>query len=337
MNLSAAFRWQTASGLVSLSEEAWILFDFPVASVSSLMALLRRVHPDDRMSVSQSLDQALRDNNPLDFEHRFLMSDGTIRYVQVIARAVTENVSDTKNVEYIGTMTDVTGRQRSQHAIANALQEIQAQNIQFRMAVDHIPGLVWSSQPNGYVDFLNLRWLEYTGMRLADACGWGWQSALHPDDLPRLMVTWKNLLEAGTAGEVKARLRRYDGSYRWFMFRAIPMYDDGDKLIKWYGQTTDIEDHQRAEALLDREKRLLEMIAKSNPLRNTLNAMCEMVDEMAVGSVSSVWLISLENHRLEQTAGPGIPQSFTEALAREELNSQEGPCGLAAYCRAAVV
>ena len=337
MNLSAAFRWQTASGLVSLSEEAWTLFDFPVASVSSLTELWQRVHPDDRMSVSQSVDQALRDNTVLDFEQRFLMADGTVRHVQVIARAVTGNARNAEGAEYIGTMTDVTGRQRSQHAVANAMQEIQAQNIQFRLAVDHIPGLVWSSQPNGYIDFLNLRWLEYTGMRLADACGWGWQAALHPDDAPRLMVIWKQLLETGSAGEAKARLRRYDGSYRWFMFRAIPMYDEDDKLIKWYGQTTDIEDHQRAEALLDREKRLLELIAKSNPLRHTLNAMCEMVDEMAVGSVSSVWLISLENHRLEQIAGPGIPQSFTDALAREELNSQEGPCGLAAYYRTPVV
>ncbi|MFC7299281.1 PAS domain-containing protein [Herminiimonas aquatilis] len=337
MNLSAAFRWQTASGLVSLSDEAWALFDFPLDSVSSLTDLWQRVHPDDAMSVSQALDRSLRDHTTLDFEHRFLMSDGTVKYVQVIARVVSSNLSGTTNVEYIGTMTDVSGRQRSQHAVANALQEIQAQNIQFRMAVDHIPGLVWSSQANGYVDFLNLRWLEYTGMRLADACGWGWQNALHPDDLPGLMVTWKHLLEAGSAGEVKARLRRYDGSYRWFMFRAIPMYDEGEKLIKWYGQTTDIEDHQRAEALLDREKRLLEMIAKSSPLRHTLNAMCEMVDDMAVGSVSSVWLISLENQRLEQIAGPGIPQSFTDALVREELNSQEGPCGLAAYYRTPVV
>src|SRR3954451_14441512 len=118
---------------------------------------------------------------------------------------------------------------------------------QYRLAIDTIPGLVWTALPNGEVDFLNQRWLEYTGLTLEEASGWGWQVALSPDDLPRLVPYWISVLETGRPGEIEARLRRYDGVDRWFLFRAVPTYDEQDNVVKWYGQTIDIEDRKRAE------------------------------------------------------------------------------------------
>jgi PAS domain S-box-containing protein len=118
---------------------------------------------------------------------------------------------------------------------------------QFRLAIDTIPGLVWTALPSGEVDFLNQRWLNYTGLNFEDASGWGWQVALCPDDLPRLVPYWVSVLESGRPGEIEARLRRYDGADRWFLFRAVPAYDEQGNVVKWYGQTIDIEDRKRAE------------------------------------------------------------------------------------------
>jgi PAS domain S-box-containing protein len=118
---------------------------------------------------------------------------------------------------------------------------------QYRLAIDTIPGLAWSALPDGHIDFLNQRWLEYTGLSFEQASGWGWQDAVCPDDLPRLVAYWKALLESGKPGEIEARLRRHDGTDRWFLFRAVPLYDEPGKLVKWYGQTIDIEDRKRAE------------------------------------------------------------------------------------------
>src|SRR4051812_30433529 len=118
---------------------------------------------------------------------------------------------------------------------------------QYRLAIDAIPGLVWTALPNGEIDFLNQRWLEYTGLSFEQASGWGWQVALCPEDLPRLVAYWVSVLEVGRPGEIEARLRRYDGVDRWFLFRAVPAYDEQGNVVKWYGQTIDIEDRKRAE------------------------------------------------------------------------------------------
>jgi PAS domain S-box-containing protein len=113
--------------------------------------------------------------------------------------------------------------------------------------VDALPGLVWTATTDGQADFLNRRWLEYTGLVEDEAKGIGWQSALHPDDVSAALQFWRERVAAGAAGEVEARLRRFDGAYRWFQFRFVPLADDGGKIIKWCGINTDIEDLKCAE------------------------------------------------------------------------------------------
>jgi PAS domain S-box-containing protein len=136
---------------------------------------------------------------------------------------------------------------------------------QFRVAIDTIPGLVWTALPSGHIDFLNQRWLEYTGLTLEEARGWGWQRAVCPDDLPRLVEYWRSVLAAGRPGEIEARLRRYDGVDRWFLFRGVPQYDDQGDLVKWYGQTTDIEDRKRAEEELKKQTAHLDELFELAP------------------------------------------------------------------------
>ena len=98
---------------------------------------------------------------------------------------------------------------------------------EIRRAIDTIPGFVWSALPDGQVDFLNQRWCDYTGVSLADARGWGWQAAIHPEDRARLQTMWRSLLQSGEGGEAEARLRRSDGIYRWFLIRAVPLRSEG--------------------------------------------------------------------------------------------------------------
>lgn len=126
----------------------------------------------------------------------------------------------------------------------------------FRLAIDTIPGLVWTALPDGVVDFLNQRWLDYTGMSFEEARGMGWIQAIHPDDRAQLRATNKIILAEGKPGEAEARVRRADGVYRWFILRAMPLRDDGGTIVKWYGQKTDIEDRKRTEASLAEAQRL---------------------------------------------------------------------------------
>ena len=124
-----------------------------------------------------------------------------------------------------------------------------------RLMVDTIPGLVWSTRPDGSAEFFNQRWLEYTGLSAEQALDWGWKVAIHPDDLPRILETFHEALSLGRSFEVEGRFRRSDGQFRWFLFRGNPLQDGSGKVVKWYGTNTDLEERKRAEdALRDSEQ-----------------------------------------------------------------------------------
>ena len=119
--------------------------------------------------------------------------------------------------------------------------------IELRCIVDALPGLVWTARLDGHVDFVNQRWCEYTGLSVDEAYGWGWQTAIHPDDLPELLERWRSVLASRESREMEARLRRFDGKYRWFLFRTNPLIDASGQVVKWCGMNTDIEDRRRSE------------------------------------------------------------------------------------------
>ena len=200
----------------------------------------------------------------------------------------------------------------------------------FRLAIDTIPGLVWTALPDGYVDFLNRRWCDYTGLSLEEASGWGWKVAIHPDDLPELLDHWAAMLAAGESAEREIRLRGVDGSYRWFLVRAIPLRDDARQLVKWYGETTDIDDRKRAEAMLAGENHLLDMVVKREPLPIVLDALCRVAEEAATGSLCSIFLVAPDGKHLSPAAGSSLPTTFVQELDASPIVAGVGPCGLAA-------
>jgi PAS domain S-box-containing protein len=124
--------------------------------------------------------------------------------------------------------------------------------------IDTIPTLVWRARPDGVPDFLNQPALDYTGLSL-DEAETGWPRAFHPEDRKGMLVKWAAIRESGMPGELLARLRRFDGEYRWFLFRGVPLRDEHGNVVKWYGSSTDIEDRKRAEEELRRsEAKLVE-------------------------------------------------------------------------------
>jgi PAS domain S-box-containing protein len=119
-----------------------------------------------------------------------------------------------------------------------------------RLVVDTIPTLAWSAGPDGSAEFFNQRWLDYTGLSAEQAAGSGWAVAIHADDLNDLMEYWRRVVASGQPGEIEGRLRRSDGAYGWFLFRATPSLDKNGRVVKWYGTNTDIEERKSAEDAL---------------------------------------------------------------------------------------
>ena len=119
----------------------------------------------------------------------------------------------------------------------------------FREAVETMPALAFIAMADGERTFVNSRWFEYTGLTEERALGWGWEAAVHPDDLSRVLKTWQESLASGNTVEYEARVRGADGDYRWFQTRAVPLRGKRGKIVKWYGVINDIEDRKRAEQL----------------------------------------------------------------------------------------
>jgi PAS domain S-box-containing protein len=203
--------------------------------------------------------------------------------------------------------------------------------------VDAIPTLAWSAGTDGSAEFLNRRWLEYTGLSAEEALDWGWTSAVHTEDRDRLLEFWRRLLDSGEAGEIEARLRRYDGDYRWFLFRVEPVHDNRGRILKWYGANTDIEDRKRAEALLAAEKRTLEMIASGACLADILEKLCETIDAQAGNVKSTVMLMDADGVHLRHAAGPRVPKGWVEAITPLKIGPCVGSCGSAAFLKQRVI
>src|ERR1700732_3356710 len=138
----------------------------------------------------------------------------------------------------------------------------------YRVMIDTVPALLWWDPADGSNEFLNQRWHEYTGVSQEESHGSGWQVAFHPEDLVKVLDKWQAAV--GASGEpaeieIEARLRRFDGEYRWFLIRAVPVRDENGKVVSWYGSSTDIEDRKRAGEKLRQDERELRRITDAIP------------------------------------------------------------------------
>jgi PAS domain S-box-containing protein len=206
-----------------------------------------------------------------------------------------------------------------------------------RLTIDTIPTFAWCNRPDGSNEFLNQRWLDYTGLSIEAAQGWGWKVAIHPEDLPRLLDVWQKLLASGEPGEWEARLRRFDGVYRWFLFRVEPLFDETGNIVKWYGTNTDIDDRKWAEAVLAAEKTIFELITGSNSLATILAALCRLVEGMFSGSLCAILFLDADGKRLRKGIAPSFPPDFLAAVDGVNIGPRVGSCGTAAYRKETVI
>src|SRR6266705_1445315 len=331
---TSSFGWKVSSGEIYWSEETFRIFQYDRTTKPTIELVLQRVHPKDAAFVKQTIEHASQDGKDFDFEYRLLMPDGSVTYVHVVAHALSD---ESGNLEYVGSAMDITEQHLARAALEKALAEIKKSEDQLRIIIDTIPTLAWCTLPDGSAEFLNQRWLDYTGLSTEEAKNWGWTVALHAEDSTKLMDKWRAAVATGEPFEAKARFRRADGKYRWCLARAVPLRDELGNIVQWYGTNTDIEDLKQAEALLAGEKRLLEMIAKGNSLVLILDALCRLVEELSEGSLVSILLLDPDGNRLWHGAAPSLPKSYTDAIDGAFIGPAAGSCGTAAYRKEPVI
>src|SRR5580704_4714612 len=244
------------SGMVTFSPDVKRIY--AIESDQDIWAadfFLDRVHPEDRPVVEEILGRAQLDKTDYDASYRIVLPDGSIKHIFSVGHPVLNQSGEL--VEFVGTSMDVTEHWKARTELEKAFEEIKQRTEaarrserELRDVVNTVPAHVWSTSPDGQVDFVNDRWLQFTGLALHEAFGWKWEAVLHPDDRTRVVADWHTAVKNGQAMESEARVRRADGEYCWWFIRNVPMRDETGKLIRWYGTAIDIEDRKRAEQAL---------------------------------------------------------------------------------------
>ncbi|HEX2203843.1 MAG TPA: PAS domain S-box protein, partial [Longimicrobium sp.] len=201
-------------------------------------------HPDDLAADVAEVEGLLRgERSGYAMEKRFLRPDGEAVWTDLTVALVRDAGGAPRH--FVSVVQDIGARKRAGDALAES-------EARFRFLAEMIPQLVWSTRPDGYHDYFNARWFEYTGLTYEDTRGPGWNDVLHPDDRARSWARWEHSLQTGEPYSIEYRFRRHDGAYRWFLGLALPLRGEEGPIERWFGTCTDIE------AQKDGERRLRE-------------------------------------------------------------------------------
>ena len=185
----------------------------------------------------REIDQVIKTKKPIRGEVHFPHATQGKRLYDYIFVPV---INEKGNVEAIaGTTRDITELK----TVEESLKESEER---FRNLAEAMPQLVWTTDKHGKADYFNNNWYSYTGSTAEENKGDGWASFLHPEDLDIVYNTWMKGVESGTPLSIEYRLRGKDGSYRWFLTRGLPQYDNKGDIAKWIGTCTDIEEQKQA-------------------------------------------------------------------------------------------
>ncbi|PYV36783.1 MAG: hypothetical protein DMG06_29920, partial [Acidobacteria bacterium] len=272
LSRTGSFGWNVSTGEIFWSKETFCIVGYDQATKPTLELVLQRVHPEDLAFVQPTLDRASRAGTDLDFEHRLLFPDGSVKHVHVVARVVRDESGE---LEFVGAVSDVT-------AAKTAEDKLRRDELELRRITDAIPQLIAVLGPDGKVLYANQSVLEYGGLSLEDVKADEFRARLfHPDDIERVRGERQNALERGAPFELELRARRKDGQYRWFLVRYNPLRDEQRHVIRWYATGTDIDDRKRAEERIRNENLALreeinhasmfeEIVGSSEALRKVL-------------------------------------------------------------------
>ncbi|GAA4138334.1 hypothetical protein GCM10022250_36880 [Flavobacterium chungbukense] len=194
------------------------------------------IHNSDLQRAVNLISQSIVDKSIFEMEHRVTNPDGSIGWV--FSRVVPILDENDKIVEWFGTASNITSQKELQEVIKESEEK-------FRQLADLVPQIIWTAKPDGFVDYYNSRWYEYTGFDEDKFGDSSWVPVLHPDDMDLVKEFWYYSVESGNPYQIEFRIKNiYTKEYRWFLSKAVPIKDKSGVITKWFGTCTDIQEHK---------------------------------------------------------------------------------------------
>ncbi|HEX4650710.1 MAG TPA: PAS domain S-box protein [Granulicella sp.] len=241
--------WSSASdGSLEYVNLGWTAYTGLTIDQVRGWAWIPLIHPDDIQHLLDAWGEALACGEPREVEARVRRGDGQYRWFLFRGVPLRNQAGDI--VQWYGTNTDIEDRKRAEEALLESERSL-------RLIIDTIPALVWSALPDGTLECVNQRVVDYLGVTIQELAVEGWITFLHPDDVEGTLRAWAHAVATGAQHDVEYRMRCADGAYRWFHVRGQPLRNEQGRIVRWYGLLSDIEDRKNAlEALRQTQVRL---------------------------------------------------------------------------------
>jgi two-component system CheB/CheR fusion protein len=262
--------WNLVDNTMWWSDTFYKLLGYPKRGSEKLTNAfwIQHIHPDDREAVIKGLHDAINSATVWTGKFHQQKEDGSYAVLQGKGSVI----SDAFGVPYrmVGALTDITDAETAAQLLAVKNAEAERLVQEFQFVTDFMPQLVWATKPDGYHDFYNKMWYDYTGLTFKQSIDEGWSTIVHPEDQERARKVWQHSLATGEPYQVEYRFRRYDGVYRWFLGRALPLRDENGAIVKWFGTCTDIHDQRIMNDTLEQKisERTLELVKSNHELED---------------------------------------------------------------------
>ncbi|MCO5731510.1 PAS domain S-box protein [Rhizobium sp. SSA_523] len=216
-------------------------------------------HPDDIPEMVEIWKRDLEHSDSTQLKGRIRGSDGTYRWFYFAGRKLT----DAKGVvRWFGCNIDIENLQRAENRLRESEAELRASEQELNLIINTIPAMAWSCTADGRLQYWNKNLIDFVGLEIEDLEGFGFFRVFHPDDVDRMRVSWETIVTTRQPSPVDARIRRFDGEYRWFNLQQSPLLDAQGNVVRWYGVVFDIEDRKRVEESLRQSQSQLAQVTR---------------------------------------------------------------------------
>ena len=328
---TGSFGWNVSSGEIYWSEETYKIFEYDRAVKPTLESVFRRIHPDERDRVQQTIDRAAEARANLDFEHRFLMPDGSVKYVRVVGHPSTNDESG--HFEFVGAVMDVTAAKQAEEALRRSESYLaEAQRL------SHTGSGAWGV-PGGDAFYLSEEWYRIYGFDPKQGLS-AWKDRLprmHPEDRAKVQEAKDRAIREKLDYEVDHRILLPDGTVKYTHTVGHPVLNASGDVEQFVCTMMDITERKQAESLRQGESRILEMIARDAPLEEILERLVWVVEAQFAGVLCSVLLLDDDGQHARHGAAPNLPKPYTKAIDGISIGPKAGSCGTAMYRREPVI
>ena len=261
---------------------------------------------DDQKTIADILTRLGNNEVLQNYEARLRSKDGSIKYVLINSNVLWE---DGKFVRTRCFSRDITERR-------GAEEKLRRSEASYRQLADSMPQIVWTAQSDGFIEYYNQRWFDYTELTFEQTKGLGWKTVLHPDDLQSCFDNWDETVKTGEKFEIEYRIRRAsDGEYRWHLGQALPVRDAENQIVKWFGSCTDIHEQKKTEEELRQVQKELELRVRVRTLDlEKVNA--DLKDEIADRRRAETALM------LESNLMQALMDNIPDAIYFKDLHSR---------------